>query len=126
MPVRALLIALAAALAVPGIAEARYEPFQSPSGAIRCAYLAGDGIAKQIRCDASFLNDRAAVLKVRGKARIQKVTDTVGDPEAPVLDYGESRRFGRLRCTSRRSGMRCRSTRSGHGFLLSRERQKVY
>ena len=55
-----------------------------------------------------------------------KVTDTVRNPKAKVLAYGKSTKFGSLRCTSRRSGITCRSTRSGHGFTISVEKQRVF
>jgi hypothetical protein len=42
------------------------------------------------------------------------------------LRYGESVRRGRFRCRSRRSGMRCVNTRTGHGFALSRERVRRF
>ena len=53
-----------------------------------------------------------------GKGKRIKVTDTVRNPKAKVLAYGKRTTFGRLRCTSRRSGMTCRST-AGHGFTVS-------
>lgn len=129
MVIRAGLLALALGLALPTAAPAQdsvYETFRSPSGNIYCAYIRSDDVPAQIRCDMNFLNDRAAVVKRRGRARFVKVTDTVGDPDAPKLAYGRTRRFGKLRCTSRRSGMTCRSQISGHGFKISRERQRTF
>ena len=120
------MLAVAATAAVPAAADAAYKPFRSPSGAIHCAYLSGSGVKPMIRCDPKFLNDRAAVVAVRGKAKFVDVTDTVADPESPVLAYGKTRRFGKLRCTSRRSGMTCKSTASGHGFFLSREKRRTF
>ena len=122
-----LILALAVLAALPSAAEAAYKPFKLPSGGIYCAYMSGDGLKPQVRCDANFLNDLAGVVKVRGRARFARVTDTVADPEAPVLRYGRTRRFGKLRCSSsRRRGVRCMSTRSGHGFFLSRERRGTF
>jgi hypothetical protein len=37
-----------------------------------------------------------------------------------VLPYGQSIRLHFIRCTSKKSGMRCVSLRSHHGFLMSR------
>jgi hypothetical protein len=127
--IRAALIAAVLVLSAPAVATAQesvYKPFKTPSGRIFCAFMRGDELPPQIRCDMTFLNDRAAVIKRRGRARIVKVTDAVGDPDAPVLAYGKTRRFGRLRCASRRSGLTCRSTLSGHGFTISRERQRTF
>ncbi len=122
----AVTLALAVAV-LPGAAEAAYKPFKLPSGQIYCAYMKSKGFAAQVRCDARFLNDTAAVVKARGRARFVAVSDTVADPRAPVLRYGKTRRFGKFRCSaSRKRGVRCKSTRSGRGFFLSRERQGVF
>jgi len=61
-----------------------------------------------------------------GAGRRIHATDTVLDPRAKVLAYGHTTRFHRLRCTSRRTGITCRSTRSGHGFTVSVERRRVF
>jgi hypothetical protein len=61
-----------------------------------------------------------------GKGKRIKITDTVFDPKAKPLAYGKSTSFGRLKCTSRRSGITCRSLKSGHGFTVSVERQRVF
>jgi hypothetical protein len=44
----------------------------------------------------------------------------------PVLAYGHSRSVGRFTCTSRTTGLTCRDRRSGHGFEVSRERQRLF
>ena len=66
------------------------------------------------------------ILEAGRRARKVKVTDAVGDPSSPVLAYGKSRRFGRFTCTSRTTGLTCRDRRSGHGFTVSRERQRLF
>ncbi|MGH3423500.1 MAG: DUF6636 domain-containing protein [Nocardioidaceae bacterium] len=38
-----------------------------------------------------------------------------------VLRYGQRSTFGRYRCTSKRTGMRCVNHRTHHGFKLSRQ-----
>jgi hypothetical protein len=43
-----------------------------------------------------------------------------------ILAYGERERVGRFRCFSRRSGMRCVNHRNGHGFLISRQRLRLF
>lgn len=45
-----------------------------------------------------------------------------GPKNAFTLRYGRSVRVGPFRCTSRKTGMRCVSVPSGHGFKISRER----
>ena len=71
------------------------------------------------------MSDRLAGAAAR-RARKVKVADAVGDPSSPVLAYGKSRGFGRFTCTSRTTGLTCRDRRSGHGFAVSRERQRLF
>jgi hypothetical protein len=120
-----MVAAVCAACASPAVAQAE-TTFRTPSGKILCLYFDPPGEAPQIRCDLLFLNDRAAVLKRSGKARLVKVTDAAGHPRSRAIAYGTSRRFGVYTCTSRRSGLTCRNRSTGHGFTVSRESQKVF
>jgi hypothetical protein len=122
----ALAAVLVIALALPASADATFRQFRSPSGNIACAYSSSGGPGPFIRCDVLSLNDVGFFLKRRGKARRHHVTDTVANPNARVLRYGHTRRFGRYTCKSRRSGLTCKNRRNGHGFKLSRERQRVF
>jgi hypothetical protein len=125
---RRLLVLLAAAAvliaAAPATGKTRLERFSTPSKRILCAYVSGDETL--IRCDLLFLNDRAAVLNAGKRARLVKVSDVIGDIHARVLRYGTTRAFGRFTCTSRTTGLSCRDRRSGHGFEVSRERQRLF
>ena len=121
-----MVAAACAACALPAAAQAADTTFRTPSGKILCLYFDPPEEAPQIRCDLLFLNDRAAILRSSGKARIIKVTDAAGHPRSRAIAYGTSRRFGIYTCTSRRSGLTCRNRRSGHGFTVSRESQKVF
>ncbi|HEX6651883.1 MAG TPA: DUF6636 domain-containing protein [Thermoleophilaceae bacterium] len=130
------LLALGAALgALAGAAPASAAvSFHSPSGNIRCV------IAAKIytRCDITRRDwrpppkprtcefDWGNTLEVglRGRGRFGCVSDAI-DP-GRVLSYGEAIQRGRFRCRSRRSGMRCVNTRTGHGFALSRERARRF
>lgn len=119
----AVLPVLALALVLPAAADARRQAFQSPSGNIRCLYRpAGEG--PLLRCDVLSLNDIAFTLDRRHRGERVRVTDAV--PQGPVLAYGSSRRLGPFRCGSRRTGLTCSSRPSGHGFKLSRARQRVF
>ena len=71
-------------------------------------------------------NDRAVVVDETRKGKRIKVTDTVLDPKAKALGYGKSTKFGKLKCTSRKSGITCKSSKSGHGFTVSVEKQRVF
>ena len=116
---------LAALLVAAPSALARERDFQTPSKRIRCAAFSSGGPGVFVRCDLLFLNDRAALLRARGRGRIVRVTDAVASPAAPVLAYGHTLRFGPFRCTSRTTGLTCRN-RHHHGFFVSRERRRVF
>jgi uncharacterized protein DUF6636 len=127
MVLRLTLLALAAALLAPaGAASATFRDFRSPSGKLGCAFFRDVGTPRTVRCDWQGSDDEAVVLKVRGKAHVVHVTDTVMNPDAPVLAYGHTKRFGKLRCKSLMTGIRCRSRRSGHGFKVSVEKRRLF
>jgi hypothetical protein len=52
--------------------------------------------------------------------------DTVFDPAAPVLAYGQRTRQGSTVCESAEAGVTCTNEASGHGFFLSRERYRLF
>ena len=133
----ALAAALGALLAlalVPAAASAAFTLFQTPSGNTGCAIT-----GKSVRCDL-LRNDAAKPprpascefewgnsfgLDRTGRAKRLCNSDTVFDPDARVLAYGSSISRKGIKCTSRSSGLRCKN-RSGHGFKLSREAQKLF
>jgi hypothetical protein len=121
------LAAALVALAVPAAAHGFVDrTFQTPSKHIKCAYIGNSARSAVIRCDLWQLNDVGYTVGPRGKGRRLHITDTVGDPKAPVLRYGTSRRFGRYTCTSRTSGLTCRNRATGHGFFVSSQRQRTF
>jgi hypothetical protein len=136
-----LAAAVAAALLLPAAAPAQDElrSFRSPSGNIGCVYTDPASGRPFIRCDILEIDNtppakpascefdwgHAFGVSTRGRGRRLCASDTVADPNAKVLPYGKSRRFGTFRCTSRRSSFRC-AARSGHGFKLSRKSQKLF
>jgi hypothetical protein len=46
--------------------------------------------------------------------------------QGPVLDYGDSIKFGGFKCKSNVQSMRCHNKQTGHGFSLSREQAKLF
>jgi uncharacterized protein DUF6636 len=120
-----VVLALTALLCAAVPAIARDVVFRTPSKKIACRVYDPANQGPEIRCDLFFLNDRAVRMTRRGKARLIHVTDTVGDPKAPVLAYGRTRRIGPFTCTSRTTGLSCHN-RAGHGFTVSREHQSVH
>ena len=120
------LLPLAIALAIPASAQAAYRDFRSPSGKLGCAFASDAETPPFVRCEWRGSDDEAVQLEERGRARIRRVTDSVMNPNARVLRYGRSTRFRALRCRSRRSGITCLSTRSGHGFRVSVEKRELF
>ena len=118
-------VSAAVALMAPASADAAYRAFQSPSGRLACAFYSDAETPRFVRCEWDG-GDHAVTLTETGRGKRIKITDTVRDPKARTLAYGRTTRFGSLRCTSRKTGIRCRSTRSDHGFTVSVERQRVF
>jgi hypothetical protein len=126
-PIAAVCLAVAVCLAaVPASASAAYRTFRSPTGKLGCAFFSDAETPPAVRCEWSGGGDRAMTLGEAGRARRAKVTDTVIDPDAKALEYGKTTTFRKLRCTSRETGITCRSTRSGHGFRVSVHKQEVF
>jgi uncharacterized protein DUF6636 len=122
---RALSLAALAALLLPASAFATIRAFRTPSGAIGCIYYRDPDTKAFLRCDVEGTGDRAWRVRGHGKARRIHVTDSARDPRSPVLAYGKTRTFGSMWCTSRMSGLTCKN-RDGHGFKLSRQRQRLF
>jgi hypothetical protein len=138
---RLLVISMVMVVAamVPGASAAdRLVGFQMPSKKIACMYSHFSGAKPELRCDVADVASppkrpksceldygSAFGLTATGKARRLCAGDTVLNPKAKVLAYGKSRTLGPFTCTARKAGMRC-ATRAGHGFELSRTRQKLF
>lgn len=95
----------------------------SPSGNIVCS-LAGDTVScslREHRLSEHCPTDQPVSVQVKGEAepRIGCGQDA-GDPQAPQLDYGASATDGTVACTSRKDGMTCWNTVTGHGFMVAR------
>jgi hypothetical protein len=123
---RRLLPALLLLLLVPATAaQAGIKTFRSPSGQLGCMYYNDPDVPASVRCEWAGGNDRAVVVERTGHGKRIRITDTVMDPSARVLPYGKARRFGPIRCTSRRTGITCKN-RARHGFTVSVQSQKVF
>jgi Family of unknown function (DUF6636) len=123
---RTVLLAVALTLGVPATAAATYRDFRSPSGQLGCAFYSDAETPPFVRCDWRRSGDRGVQVGETGRARVRHVTDTVLNPDARVLRYGRRTTFRQLRCRSRRSGITCRSLRSGHGFTVSVEKRTLF
>jgi len=112
-----------------------YRSFQSVSKNIACAID-----RKYARCDVekkSFTSppkpgdcqlDWGSAVAVEGSVAGAFIChgDTVMNPGAPVLQYGESSVIGSIQCDSSSAGIECRNTGTGHGFFLAREKYRVF
>jgi hypothetical protein len=134
--VRMLLLS-ALALVLMGAAAASasaFKAFVSPTHNIGCIME-----ARSVRCDIrdhSWISppkprscdvDYGGGVAVGrgGKASFVCAGDTVLEA-GPVLPYGESATKGRFRCVSSEAGMRCVNKRNGHGFLLSKQKVRLF
>jgi hypothetical protein len=107
-------------------AHARLLAFKSPSGNITCVMSTSSGTFAQ--CELRSMPIRGGFM-VPPHGPVRRYDVASEDDLAHrrfVLRYGHSRQLDRYRCTSRKSGMTCRNRRSGHGFFISRDRQRTW
>jgi hypothetical protein len=138
--VLAVLVASFSAIALSATARAADQIvfFTTPSHGIGCVYAHPEGEGRSLRCDVLDVEHPAKRpawceqdygssfgLEPRGRAKRLCVGDTAMDPKAPVLQYGKRRHVGPFTCVSRRAGLRCTNA-AGHGFDLSRQRQRLF
>jgi hypothetical protein len=128
---RYVLLVMAAALVVSSSSGARVTlrssptatapiVFKSPSGNIRCRYFPS---ALTIGC-LTLNNSIETMMRAAGQPYTQKVSH--GFPGGPVLAYGKSRSFGgQFTCSSRKTGMFCRSLVAARCFLVTRDGSKL-
>jgi hypothetical protein len=122
-------------------AASDYDFFQTPTGNIACMFYEYDG-KHGARCDIrektpSYRSrpdcgeedgDWGMAFSIKsddGVGTMPCYTDTVIDPSHPVLNYGKSISAHGITCTSAKTGLTCKNSR-GHGFFLSRARQKLF
>jgi hypothetical protein len=137
---RPILVLLAAMVALSATATSAMAltSFVTPSRSIGCI-----GDRTEVRCDIkvttvtppkrpkSCENEWGDAVRVRPTGRGRRVChgDTAlpapGQKGVKVVAYGSSIRLGTITCTSRTTGLTCRNP-DGHGFLLSREKIRVF
>ena len=132
-----LLAALGLACASPALAEDLIW-FRAPSNNIHCVIDTGWSLA---RCDIlqvakqSFRTPPAdcdldwghafEITATGRKGTPACVGDTVANPDAMVLNYGQEVSLGGLTCRSEKTGMTCLNP-AGHGFTLAKGGQKIF
>jgi hypothetical protein len=129
-------------LLTPALASDETVEFRAPSGNILCAsYLDPETNKAKVRCD--MINGANGepllpmpadcdagwgnmfIVNESGKAGLECAGDLAANPTAPVLDYGlQMERYGII-CSSEKSGMTC-TNKDGHGFFLSRAKQRLF
>jgi Family of unknown function (DUF6636) len=139
---RVLLTALLLLGLAPATAAAKFGSFKTPSHNVVCDWSYGfEDSPPIVICSiksglkpppphrdcrgAGDYTDHIISLQLSGHSREASCAGDPGplvsEPKAKVLHYGSTWRHGKLRCTSRRSGLTCRN-KSGHGFTLRRAR----
>ena len=113
---RSLTAAVGVLLALaPATALARTEFIQSPSHNIACQLDSHSGAL----CTVLSLNRQASVSQ-HGKVKVFDQNSNPPSGGVHTLKYGKSLRLGEVRCTSKRTGMRCVHLPTGHGYVASR------
>src|SRR5262245_25108494 len=120
---RSLLLSIALTLTVASPVLAKVKWFYSPSKNISCEVSSGGELGGYAFCQ-SAQNPRSVTLSKQGTLTVCHGTKCLGDAPvevAFVLGYGKSVEVGNFKCTSKKTGMRCSVSPSGHGFELSRD-----
>lgn len=132
----AALIAVVPVLSASPAAAEDITGFTSPSGNIGCMLD-----SSYVRCDIqqrdwsppprpadcpSFTGyGQGIALSVGQRPQFVCAGDTAYSNSA-ALGYGDSISAGPLSCASAESGITCRDTRSGHGFMISRQAYQLF
>jgi len=113
------------------------EAFQTPTGNIGCMIVGGMARCDIVRRSWSLPSRPASCPHIvdfgqglevgrSGAARFVCAGDTARDPSSSRLAYGTASQVGVFVCVSRATGMTCTSRSSGHGFLLSVQRYRLF
>jgi uncharacterized protein DUF6636 len=131
-----LVVGTAALAILAPSASAKLTFFQSPRGNISCL-ITGRGVRCDIRnhqwptppkpadCDVDY-GGGVAVGRRDVPANFVCAGDTVFDPNAEVLGYGQKIKVKRFRCASKPKGMRCVNRSTKHGFFLSAQDVRLF
>jgi hypothetical protein len=101
------------------------KSFTMPSGNIACLYDSArlrcdifSGLVPEPKKPCEFFW-KGVLLPAAGRASWLCIIDTIYDPDAPTLHYGQKWTRHGIVCRSRTTGLRCHNP-DGHGFRLSR------
>jgi hypothetical protein len=114
---RCIAATVALCTALGGTAAAEPPVFKTPDGEVNC-FFEKPRKPRYAHCNWSTADDEGVEVSVRGKARMAPAGGHISPEGVPVLRRGASQRAGKLRCTSRRYGMRCVSLVTFNGFRV--------
>jgi hypothetical protein len=113
--------------------------FRTPSGNIHCYLAAGDGVTCDVGrhdwpipspppqgCEGYGDWVPLPSVTLTGAASIAGCASDSRWNAPRVLPYGTGVVAGGIECVSQPTGLTCRSTKSGHGFSVSRERYRLF
>ena len=136
----AAAIAISLFLAAP-VSAMDLQPFRTPSDNIHCLFIADDDGQSSVECELRSRNNDEPLLPVpadcdldwgsrfaldaEGQAGMVCHGDTLISPDVPVVGYGRKSAFNGITCASEKSGLTC-SNGQGHGFSLSRAKQRLF
>jgi hypothetical protein len=128
--VKALVLVVLALVATGAANAAVPSPvltgFNVPSRNIVCnagPSHGGNGIVCTVFSEASSRGQKLWSMQTKGRVSVGYFMSNVAT-EYPILRYGRFWTWHGIRCTSRRTGLTCKN-QSGHGFVLSRQSQRV-
>ncbi len=117
------------------------QPFRTPSDNIHCMFITDDEGRSSVECELRTRSNTKPALprpddcdlewgsrfyvEAKGKAGMACHGDTLADPSAPELGYGEQVSAGGIVCKSAETGMTCKNGK-GRGFSLSRAKQTLF
>ncbi|MBP2367330.1 serine/threonine-protein kinase [Pseudonocardia parietis] len=109
--------------------------FRSPSGniacvleefAARCDVLERTWEVPPVPASCRLAHGTGAELAGAAPGALTCVGDTVADPSLPVLEFDRALRSREVTCVSRRTGVECRNTTTGHGIAVARASYRIY
>ncbi len=122
------------------LSESASTGFKSPSNNIYCQVATNKNL-HSLRCDIMILNKSSIppkpptceddwgqgfiIQNVSKSGQRICYTDTVKDEKLVVLPYGKTWNHHSFICKSEKEGLSCRNQK-GHGFILSKDLQKLF
>jgi hypothetical protein len=127
-PVVGLLAALALASAAAATPPGMQSGFETPSHNIACEADLTAANTHVLHCVVFSASGKRGQktwsMKTTGRASVGFFMANIAT-ETPVLRYGRTWRWHGIDCRSAVTGLTCKNV-AGHGWFLSRERQRIF